>query len=251
MSFPPLGRESGAAHHEYCAPGRCCRCQQRPWTTRTGNEKLCGPCAACCRECGRAPAPYLDGLDGGLCLDCRGLCGRCRKPLPPEGGCPCRKKWERAGSDPVGYVLQALPQPLLRALGRRLPPAVVELVHQELSRRSAYQLLDRVERRWNLRWAHALHEKNGESERRWSAADIAEQLLRPGSCSNPQCEDGCLVATDTACPHCRRPEHRFLSSVADRVATSDRARATAAEIRRAMLDRRDRTRRPGPRSGPG
>ncbi|MFI5750463.1 hypothetical protein ACIBBE_32135 [Streptomyces sp. NPDC051644] len=250
MSFPPLGRDSGAAHHDYCTAGRCCRCQQRPWTTRMDDERLCGPCAACCRECGRAPAPHLDGLDGGLCLDCRGLCGRCRSPQPPEGGCPCRKWRERAGNDPVGYVLQAFPQPLMQALGHRLPPALPELIHQELTRRSADQLLDRLERRWNLRWAHALHEKGEDGRHRWSAQEIAEQLLRPGSCSNPQCEDGCLVTTDTACTHCRRPEHRFVPSVADRAATSDHARATAAEIRRAMLDHRDRGRRHGGRSGP-
>ncbi|MFJ1844372.1 MULTISPECIES: hypothetical protein [unclassified Streptomyces] len=250
MSFPPLGRDSGAAHHEYCATGRCCRCQQRPWTTRAGHEQLCGPCAACCRECGRAPAPYLDGLDGGLCLDCRGLCGRCREPLSPEGGCSCRKWRERAGSDPVGYVLQALPQPLTRALGRRFPPALLELIHRELARRSADQLRERLERRWNLRWSHALHEKNEDGGQRWSAADVAERLLWPGSCSDPRCEDGSLVATDTACTHCRRLGHRFVPSVAGRAAAPDHARAAAAGIRRAMLDRHDRTRGPGPRSGP-
>ncbi|MBH0246820.1 hypothetical protein I3W98_34600, partial [Streptomyces cavourensis] len=62
MSFPSPGRHSGAAHHEHCNTVLCCRCQMRVWTTQAGNERLCGPCAACCQACGRAPAPHLDGL---------------------------------------------------------------------------------------------------------------------------------------------------------------------------------------------
>lgn len=250
MSFPPPGRQSGAAHHEYCNTGLCCRCQQRTWTTKVGNERLCGLCAACCRECGRSPAPHLDGLNDGLCGECRGLCGRCHTPMPPEGECGCRTWHQRAGSDPVGYVLRAIPQPLTQALGRRMPQEIHELIHQELGRRTPAQLVDRMERRWNTRWSHALHEKDEDGRRRWSVEAIAEQLLQPGHCSDPQCEDGYLVTTDTPCVRCQHPTHRFVTAVADRTATSAHARATASEIRRALLDNRSRKQHPKPPQRP-
>ncbi|MFD9502662.1 hypothetical protein [Streptomyces sp. NPDC060035] len=238
MSFPPPGRQSGAAHHEYCNTALCCRCQQRQWATKLGDERLCGLCAACCRDCGRAPAPHLDGLDDGLCAECRGMCGRCQRQLPLEGPCVCRKWRERAGADPVTYILQALPQPLVQALGHRTPQSVHELIHRELARRTPDQLLDRLERRWNVRWAHALQEKDEDGRRRWTAQEVAEALLSPGHCTNPKCEDGYLVTTDTPCGQCLRPTHRFVTSVADRTATSAHARETAAQIRRALLDGR-------------
>ncbi|MFF1923305.1 hypothetical protein ACFVW8_22370 [Streptomyces sp. NPDC058221] len=245
MSFTPLGREPGSVHHEHCNSSRCCRCQQRPWTTAVGFERLCGLCASCCRECGRAPARHLDGLDHGLCGDCRGLCGRCRTPLSADGDCQCRK-WQRPGPDPVGYLLHALPQPLMREFGARYPSELVDLIHRELGRRSADQLLDRVERRWNARWAHALQEKNDEGRLRWRPMEIAERLLCGAPCADPQCEDGRLIHTDSACPRCAHALHRFVPAQADRRATSDRARTTAAEIRREMLDRRTGERqRPG------
>ncbi|WP_326701442.1 hypothetical protein OG909_31480 [Streptomyces sp. NBC_01754] len=238
MSFPPLGRHSGAAHHEYCNSALCCRCQQRQWSTRQGDERLCGHCASCCRECGRAPAPHLDGFDDGLCGECRGRCGRCGKLSPAEGPCSCRRWKERAGRDPVGYVLQALPRPLLQALGHRAPRSVPDLVHQELGRRTADQLLERVERRWNVRWSHALHEKDEDGRRRWAPEEIAEALVGPGRCTEPQCEDGYLISTGTPCRHCMRPTHRFVPATADRTAASDHARASAARIRRALLEGR-------------
>ncbi|MEW1692217.1 hypothetical protein ACIQOF_13485 [Streptomyces sp. NPDC091265] len=250
MSLPPPGRGSGAVHHEHCNSSRCCRCQQRPWTTAVGHERLCGLCASCCRECGRAPARHLDGLDHGLCGDCRGLCGRCRAPLSADGDCQCRR-WQRAGADPVGYLLYALPQPLMREFGGRYPAELIELIHQELRRRSADQLLDRVERRWHTRWAHALQEKDEDGRRRWLPGEIAGHLLRASHCGDPQCEDGRLIATDTPCPHCGHPLHRFVPAQADRRATTDRARATAAEIRRELLDRRTDQRRRGTGSRPG
>lgn len=215
----------------------------RTWSTKVGNERLCGPCASCCRECGRAPAPHVDGLDDGLCAECRGLCGRCRSPRRPDGSCECQRWREDAKGNPPRYVLQALPQPLMQAFGGRVPQSVQELIHQELGRRTAGGLRERIERRWNLRWAHALNEKDEDGRRRWSAQDIAEQLLRPGQCADPQCEDGHLITTDAPCGRCRQPTHRFVTSVADHTATPDHARATAAGIRRAMLENRSHKQR--------
>ncbi|MET8173169.1 hypothetical protein [Streptomyces clavifer] len=238
MSFPQPGRQSAAAHHEHCNSALCCRCQQRQWSTHLGNERLCGPCAACCRDCGRAPAPHLDGLDEGLCAECRGQCGRCGNRLPAEGPCSCRKWKERGAITPVGYVLQAFPQPLLQALAHRTPRSVYDLVHQELVRRTPDQLLERLERRWNGRWAHALHEKDEDGRRRWAPQEIAEALLSPGRCADSQCEDGYLITTDTPCGQCLRPTHRFVTAVADHTATTAHARASAAWIRRALVEGR-------------
>ncbi|WP_371601919.1 hypothetical protein OG345_01335 [Streptomyces sp. NBC_01220] len=241
MSFPPFGRDPGAVHHEHCRSSRCCRCQQRPWTTVAGSERLCGLCASCCRECGRAPAPHVDGLDHGLCGDCRGLCGRCGTPLAADGDCRCQR-WQRPGADPVGYLLHALPPPLIREFCDRYPGELVALIRRELGRRTPDQLLDRVERRWNARWSHTLQEKDEEGRRR-QPREIAEQLLRPGLCAEPGCEDGRLITTDSPCPLCVNPLHRFVPAQADRRAGSDRARTTAAAIRREMLDRRTGGRR--------
>ncbi|MER6770229.1 hypothetical protein ABT389_10795 [Streptomyces bacillaris] len=239
MSFPSPGRHSGAAHHEHCNTVLCCRCQMRVWTTQAGNERLCGPCAACCQACGRAPAPHLDGLDGGLCAECRGLCGRCNAPRRPDGSCGCDRWRESAKSNPRGYVLQALPHQLVQALGGRIPSTVHDLIHQELERkRTAGLLRERIERRWNLRWSHALNERDEDGRRRWSAQEIAEQLLMPGSCSDPECEDGYLTTTDAPCARCRQPLHRFVTSVAGHTADPDHARAAAARIRRAMVENR-------------
>ncbi|WP_327340445.1 hypothetical protein OG384_35915 [Streptomyces sp. NBC_01324] len=242
MSLPPLGREPGAVHHEHCRSSRCCRCQQRPWATVVGFERLCGLCASCCQECGRAPARHVDGLDHGLCGDCRGLCNRCRTPLTPDGDCQCRK-WQRPGADPVGYLLHVLPQPLMREFGGQYPAELVEMIHRELGRRSPDQLLDRVERRWNARWAHTLQEKDEDGGRRWPPLEIAGHLLGSAFCEDPQCEDGRLIHTDAACPRCGLAPHRFVPAQADRRATSERARSTAAEIRRELLDRRTGARR--------
>ncbi|MFD7861988.1 hypothetical protein [Streptomyces sp. NPDC059783] len=237
MSFSLPGRGPGAAHHEHCVSSRCCRCQQRPWTTDAGGERLCGLCASCCRECGRAPAPHLDGLDNGLCGDCRGLCVRCGARLPADGDCPCPRR-RPPGADPVGYVLRALPPSLAREFRGRFPSEIVGLVRHQLGRRTPDQLLDRVERRWNARWSHALRETDDAGHRRRRPLDIAEQLLRPGLCPEPACEDGRLLTADAPCPRCAIPLHRFVPGQADRRAGAERARTTAAAIRREMLDRR-------------
>ncbi|MET7643203.1 hypothetical protein ABZS83_06065 [Streptomyces sp. NPDC005426] len=241
MSFPRPGRDPGAVHHEHCNSGRCCRCQQRPWATVVGSERLCGLCASCCRECGRAPAPHLEGLDHGLCGDCRGLCGRCGTPVASDGDCRCSRR-QRPAADPVGYLLQALPPQLVREFRGRYPNELVALIRRELGRRTPGQLLDRVERRWNARWSHTLQEKDEEGRRR-QPLEIAEQLLRPPLCAEPRCEDGRLITTDSPCPRCADPKHRFVPAQAGHRAAPDRARTTAAAIRREMLDRRTGGRR--------
>ncbi|WP_299531654.1 hypothetical protein [uncultured Streptomyces sp.] len=241
MSLPPPGRHSGAAHHEYCNSGLCCRCQMRAWTTKAGGERLCGLCASCCRDCGRAPAPHLAGLDGGLCAECRGLCGRCQGPRRHDGSCDCDTWRQRSKEDPQRYVLNALPAPLMQALGHRVPLEVHELIREELGARSAVQLRERIERRWNLRWAHALHELDEEGRRRFTPQVIAQWLIARPDCSDRHCEDGYLLHGDVPCGRCRRPTYRFVTSVADRTATPEHARASAAQIRRSLVANRART----------
>lgn len=244
MSFAPLGRHNGE-HSDHCNTVLCCRCQQRSWTTQQGSERLCGPCAACCRECGRAPAPYLDGLHDGVCSDCRGLCAYCRKPLPDIGACECRQWKQRPGGDPIGFVLQGFPAPLLQALGHRVPRTLPDILYGELEHRTAAQLLDRVERRWSNRWSHAIHERDEENRRRWAPQEIAEALVSPGRCGNRACEDGYLLTDGAPCPYCQQPAHRFVPATAETVATSEHARATAARIRRTLVGNRAAAKRPG------
>lgn len=130
----------------------------------------------------------------------------------------------------------------MRAFGGCFPRELAGLIRRELDRRSPDQLLDRAERRWHARWSHTLQETDEDGRRR-RPLEIAEQLLRPGMCAEPACEDGRLLTTDAACGRCARPLHRFVPDQAGSSAGSDRARTAATAIRREMLDRRTR----GPR----
>ncbi|MGV9883305.1 hypothetical protein [Streptomyces sp. NPDC003006] len=244
-----LSRYDGA-HNDYCKPSLCCRCQQRSWTTRVGDERLCGLCASCCLECGRAPAPHLDGLDNGLCADCRGLCARCGSPLPVEGACRCRT-WKRGpGNDPIGFIMQGFPQPLLKALGHRLPRTLPDILFAELAHRTPAQLLDRIERRWHTRWSHAIHERDEDNRLRWAPQEIAEFLVGRGPCPNPACEDGRTIHDGAPCSSCQQPEHRFVPGTAEATSTSEHSRKTAAEIRKTLVaSRSDRKKKPGIRPG--
>ncbi|MFC7930380.1 hypothetical protein [Streptomyces cinereoruber] len=246
-----LGRYDGA-HGDYCKTHLCCRCQQRAWTTRLGDERLCGLCASCCRECGRAPARHLEGLNNGLCAECQGRCARCGNRNPEQGACPCRTWRKGPGNDPIAFIMQGFPQPLLQALGHRFPRSLPDILFGELDHRTPAQLLARVERRWHTRWSHAIHERDEDDRRRWSPQEIAEFLVGRGPCRNPACEDGYLIHDDTPCGHCRQPEHRFVPGTAETTSTGEHARRTAAEIRRALLaNRTDRKRKPDVHTGTG
>lgn len=244
----PLGRHDGA-HSDYCKPHLCCRCQQRPGTTHIGNERLCGLCASCCLECGRAPAPHLEGLNNGLCSDCRGLCARCGKKQPDAEPCPCRAWKQNPGQDPIGFIMQGFPEPLLQALGHRIPPNLPDILFDELNYRTPAQLLDRIERRWHTRWSHAIHERGEDNRRRWSPEEIADSLVARGPCQNPACEDGRLVHDENPCPHCQQPENRFVPGTADATASTRHARDTAAQIRQALLAGRSERKKPANRPG--
>lgn len=248
--LPPYVPPSGdiGRHEDNCDNALCCRCQSRPWTTHLGVERLCGLCAACCQMCGRLPARHLDGLPDGVCATCRGECQRCRRRLDAESvehhktECSdCRLVHARPGPDRIQFVLRAMPRLLLNALHHRLPAVILQVTDAELYRRSPQQLYDRIERRWYGRWSHALGEIDAETGRnRWSPDDIAYQLVAPGPCSAPDCEDGLIQGTDRACPACCRPEFRF---------TNPPARSTPETRAQAVTDMRNALRASPYRTG--
>ncbi|MET9295305.1 hypothetical protein [Streptomyces sp. NPDC003077] len=237
---PALSATSVGPHEEHCDVAMCCRCQSRRWATYVGAERLCGLCASCCVGCGRLPSRHLGGLPDGLCATCRGRCRRCARALDrdarerEEAECGrCRKPPARPGRDPVGFVLRALPRPLLSALGGRLPPVVVRTVQDELARRSPQQLFDRIERRWYGRWSHALGETDEETGLpRWTPEDLACRLVARGSCTVAGCEDGVLIESDQVCPACHRRGPRFVYSVPP---SSARTREQALTAMRGVL----------------
>ncbi|MEV6332049.1 hypothetical protein [Streptomyces sp. NPDC051909] len=146
--------------------------------------------------------------------------------------------------------MQGFPQPLLQALGHRVPPTLHDILYAELAHRTPAQLLDRIERRWHTRWSHAIHERDEDDRRRWAPQEIAEFLVGRGPCRNSACEDGHLIRDSSACPYCQKPEHRFVPGIAEAPATSEHARRTAAEIRQAMVATRSGRTKPTLRPGP-
>ncbi|MER5883677.1 hypothetical protein ABT160_07600 [Streptomyces sp. NPDC001941] len=224
----------------------CSRCQSRRYVTSTRDERLCGPCASCCTACGRPPAAAVEGLHGGMCAQCQGLCELCLKPVPPDGRpCPCLE-WRRGpGGDPVHFVCQGYPAALRNALHGRFPVAVREQILQQLderhyAHRSASQLLTRIRRRWYERWEKIFHSRADLDDIRWGPDDIAVQLVAPGPCHIAQCEDGALLYDQSVCTTCTRPEYRFAPAAVP-LADPDRARSAAAAIRSQLLQGTNRT----------
>lgn len=235
QQYPNLGRSSEADHDAHCKSHLCCRCQTRAWDAYVGHERLCSMCAKCCRNCGRRPASHLDGLPNGLCAPCRGECQRCGRRLSDaemeaeRAECAsCSHPLTRPGRDPVAFVLGRMPRPLMDAMHGRVPADVYQTVLAELGRRSPQQLTDRVERRWYLRWAHALRERDEDNRPRWSADEIALQLVAPAACPVADCEDGVIVHSDRVCVHCQQPEYRFVAGTAGTSSVHTRSAALAA-----------------------
>jgi hypothetical protein len=131
--------------------------------------------------------------------------------------------------------MQGFPQPLLQALGHRIPKNLPDTLFNELNHRTPAQLLDRIERRWHTRWSHAIHERDENNQRRWSPQEIADYLVTRGPCQNHACEDGHLIHDGSPCPRCQQPEHRFVPGTADTTATTQHARETAAQIRQKLV----------------
>ncbi|MFH8753371.1 hypothetical protein ACH4GK_37690 [Streptomyces rimosus] len=157
------------------------------------------------------PTRNSPGFTDRLCATCRGRCQTCGRDLDGESKkhwkvecSPCRKPPASPGADPVRFVLTALPRPLLRALAGRIPAGIYQTISAELAHRKPTDLRDRIERRWYLRWSHALAERDPETKTpRWAPDHIALRLVAPSPCPGPDCEDGRRLATDTTCPLCR------------------------------------------------
>ncbi|MFJ6382628.1 hypothetical protein ACIQI7_21820 [Kitasatospora sp. NPDC092039] len=113
-----------------------------------------------------------------------------------------RSTYMARGQNPVTWVTKGYPSVLVGILDKHggLPRTVPPLVHHELNGRTPAQLRERIERRWYLHYARL-----SKPELAARADLIAEDLVRPGDCPEPRCEDGWLLDPyDTSCGTCSR-----------------------------------------------
>jgi hypothetical protein len=112
---------------------------------------------------------------------------------------------------------------------------VYRLIQQLLGQRTAAELRDRIERRWFGRYSNLT---GPELETR--ADKIAWELLVPGSCPAPDCEDGWLRDDSGSCPRCRKASSVVHMTGEDHVDAPPAAPQYAAQIVEAMHDQRRR-----------
>lgn len=145
------------------------------------------------------------------------------------------------GQHPGMWVTHAFVPVLRDALDHRggIPHAVRTAVLAQLdpgaaNHRSAALLRERVERRWFKRFAQLPRPEIIER-----ADEIALALVDAPTCSDPRCEDGWHLDTDSGCPRCR---HRHVNTNAlaptGPAASSQHVAAAAASIRRVIVDSR-------------
>lgn len=171
-----------------------------------------------------------------------------RRPriLLPDPGLAdlCEACRTRGSRDPVQTVLKALPEPVIRACGGRLPALLLETVRAELAHRSPAQLAERAERRWWTYWSNQpLRQKPTKHNPGHSPDHVAYWLISPTYCPE-HCEDG-FQPHDPAvpCTTCR-PASPSASSPA--AVASDHSAAFAASIRSQLQSRPGRSPRPSP-----
>ncbi|WP_030661434.1 hypothetical protein [Streptomyces rimosus] len=263
------GRPVLATHREETDTRRCVRCQgEHRWLAQPHPEDHL--CAVCRRECPGCQAPTSNGE---RCRACRDRCRTCAGPLPqrpayasgvthvePGKRRDRRRKWARtyfprswdrdqcdacqtaaSARDPLRAVLAALPDKLVLACGGAVPPAVVDLVHDELQRHPAARIAARVERRWWQGWAGRPLRRDGDGRRDgYGPDDVAVWLLTPTAC-NGRCEDGWLPAPperpdrdDVPCPVCRGGW--LLSSRRDEPAADDEGAEPKPAAARSLAD---------------
>ncbi|MFJ9520643.1 hypothetical protein ACIRPK_20625 [Kitasatospora sp. NPDC101801] len=142
------------------------------------------------------------------------------------------------GMNPVSWVTEGFPPVLLHVLAKNsggLPPDVPALVHDQLAVRTPAEMRERIERRWYLLYS-GLH--NGELKKR--ADEIAVALVRPGNCTDPNCEDGDLRDERGTCVLCRPSRSEFnmrAEDIPDGRRSSPETVARAAASIRAQLRR--------------
>ncbi|MEY9844098.1 hypothetical protein [Streptacidiphilus sp. MAP5-3] len=145
--------------------------------------------------------------------------------------------FQRPGQSPAVWVLQAMPGPLTEVLGKRggVPHNVFRLVDQQLQYRTAAELRDRIERRW-----FKLFSNLTQPELKARADQIAWDLVAPGDCPAPECEDGWLRDDSGSCPHCRKPSSVFHMTGEDHRDAPSASPRYAAQLAEAMRDERRR-----------
>ncbi|MDI6413148.1 hypothetical protein QLX52_30540 [Streptomyces albus] len=226
-----------ATHNPQHKDYLCVRCQDHEGKGRALEvphppDHLCAVCRLECPSC-QAPTP-----DGQPCRSCRRICRTCSTPLPelpaprptviePQDRKDRRRRWKQHfydrpalreqcdscrqaadAHDPVGTVLAALPEKVVRACHGRIPATVIDTVRTELNTRTPHQLTARIERRWWKNWAHQrLHRDPDDMHEGWTPDNIALWLVTPTPCAG-RCEDGWHPAhdpdqDDTPCPTCQ------------------------------------------------
>ncbi|RAG85908.1 hypothetical protein DN069_09020 [Streptacidiphilus pinicola] len=135
------------------------------------------------------------------------------------------------------WVLQAMPGPLTEVLGRRggVPHTVVRLVEQQLLCRTADELRERIERRWFKLFSNL---SGPELVRRGD--QLAWDLLAPGECPSPACEDGWLRDDSGSCPRCRKASSVIHMTDVDQRDAPPASPQYAAMMAEGMRDQRRR-----------
>ncbi|WP_052434951.1 hypothetical protein [Streptacidiphilus melanogenes] len=146
--------------------------------------------------------------------------------------------FQSPGQSPSVWVLQAIPGPLSEALTRHgggVPHSVFRLVEQQLQYRTAVELRERVERRWFKLFSSLTGPELAER-----ADQVAWDLLAPGDCLSPSCEDGWLRDDSGSCPHCRKASSVFHMTGEDQSDAPAASPQYAAMMAEAMRDERRR-----------
>ncbi|WP_050509043.1 hypothetical protein [Streptomyces rimosus] len=211
------GRPALPTHREETDTRRCVRCQgELRGLPRPHPEDHLR--SVCRREC---PSCQALTFNGERCRTCRDRCRTCSGPLPkrpeyaagithvePEKRKDRRRKWVRtyfprswdrdqcdacqtaaSAKDPLRAVLAALPDKLVLACGGGVPPAVIDLIHDELQRHTLVRLAARIERRL----VAELGRPPPQTRRRRAPRECAG---RGGTCGRP------VTSPHTQCPEC-------------------------------------------------
>jgi hypothetical protein len=145
--------------------------------------------------------------------------------------------FQSPGQSPAVWVLQAMPSPLTEVLAKRggVPHNVLRLAEQQLQYRTAVELRERIERRWFKFFSNLTGPELGQR-----GDKIAWDLLTPGDCSSPNCEDGWLRDDSGSCPQCRKTSSVFHMTNEDQRDAPTATPQYAAMMTEAMRDERRR-----------
>jgi hypothetical protein len=145
--------------------------------------------------------------------------------------------FQSPGQSQAVWVLQAMPGPLIEVLGQRggVPHNVFRLVEEQLQYRTAVELRERIERRWFKFFSNLTGPELGQ----WGD-QVAWELLAPGDCPSPNCEDGWLRDDSGSCPQCRKASSVVHMTDEDHRGAPTATPQYAAMMTEAMRDERRR-----------